>query len=70
MEQRSEVGQALNKLQAVRQQNSRLALMSKPVPIKKGGFLGWLQNASKNARGLVRCCARRNAQRGCSVRRC
>ena len=43
MEQRSEVGQALNKLQAVREQNSRLALMSKPVPIKKGGFLGWLQ---------------------------
>jgi small-conductance mechanosensitive channel len=43
MEQRGAVGQALNKLQAVRQQNSRLALMAKPVPIKKGGFLGWLQ---------------------------
>ncbi|WP_448647009.1 mechanosensitive ion channel domain-containing protein [Pseudomonas mohnii] len=43
MEQRSEVGQALNKLQAVREQNSRLALMSKPVAVKKGGFLGWLQ---------------------------
>lgn len=43
MEQRSEVGRALNKLQAVRQQNSRLALMAKPVPIRKGGFLGWLQ---------------------------
>ena len=42
MEQRSEVGQALNKLQAVRQQNSRLALMTKPAPISKGGFLGWL----------------------------
>ena len=43
MEQRSEVGQALNKLQAVRQQNSRLALMAKPAPVRKGGFLGWLQ---------------------------
>ncbi|RUP84968.1 cyclic nucleotide-binding domain-containing protein, partial [Corynebacterium propinquum] len=43
MAQRSEVGQALNKLQAVRQQNSRLALMAKPVPVRKGGFLGWLQ---------------------------
>ncbi|VVO17389.1 mechanosensitive ion channel family protein [Pseudomonas fluorescens] len=42
MEQRAEVGRALNKLQAVRQQNSRLALLAKPVPIKKGGFLGWL----------------------------
>ncbi|WP_019690856.1 hypothetical protein [Pseudomonas fluorescens] len=39
----SEVGQALNKLQAVRQQNSRLALMAKPVPVRKAGFLGWLQ---------------------------
>ncbi|WP_202370321.1 mechanosensitive ion channel family protein [Pseudomonas sp. MWU318] len=43
MAQRSEVGQALNKLQAVRQQNSRLALMAKPVAVRKGGFLGWLQ---------------------------
>ena len=43
MEARVEVGQALNKLQAVRQQNSRLALMAKPAPIRKGGFLGWLQ---------------------------
>lgn len=43
MAQRGEVGRALNKLQAVRQQNSRLALMSMPVPVKKGGFLGWLQ---------------------------
>ncbi|RON41902.1 mechanosensitive ion channel protein MscS [Pseudomonas frederiksbergensis] len=43
MAQRGEVGRALNKLQAVRQQNSRLALMAMPVPIKKGGFLGWLQ---------------------------
>ncbi|HEX4550903.1 mechanosensitive ion channel family protein [Pseudomonas sp.] len=43
MAQRSEVGQALNKLQAVRQQNSRLALMAQPVAVRKGGFLGWLQ---------------------------
>jgi small-conductance mechanosensitive channel/CRP-like cAMP-binding protein len=43
MEQRGEVGRALNKLQAVRQQNSRLALMATPVPVRKGGFLGWLQ---------------------------
>ena len=43
MEARVEVGRALNKLQAVRQQNSRLALMAKPEPIRKGGFLGWLQ---------------------------
>ncbi|KAA0994748.1 mechanosensitive ion channel [Pseudomonas sp. ANT_J12] len=44
MAQRGEVGRALNKLQTVRQQNSRLALMAVPVPVKKGGFLGWLQN--------------------------
>jgi small-conductance mechanosensitive channel len=43
MAQRGEVGRALNKLQAVRQQNSRMALMAAPVPVKKGGFLGWLQ---------------------------
>jgi CRP-like cAMP-binding protein len=43
MEQRGEVGRALNKLQAVRTQNSRLALMTKPAPIKKGGFLSWMQ---------------------------
>ncbi|WP_149087999.1 mechanosensitive ion channel family protein [Pseudomonas prosekii] len=43
MAQRNEVGRALNKLQAVRQQNSRLALMTAPVPARKGGFLGWLQ---------------------------
>jgi hypothetical protein len=29
-------------LQAVRQQNSRLALLAKPMPIKKGGVFGWL----------------------------
>jgi small-conductance mechanosensitive channel/CRP-like cAMP-binding protein len=44
MEQRREVDRALNKLQAVRQQNSRLALMAKPVVVRKGGFLSWLQN--------------------------
>ncbi|MFS2198962.1 mechanosensitive ion channel domain-containing protein [Pseudomonas sp. Pseusp3] len=44
MEQRREVDRALNKLQAVRQQNSRMALMAKPVAVRKGGFLGWLQN--------------------------
>ncbi|WP_223516045.1 mechanosensitive ion channel family protein [Pseudomonas sp. GL-R-26] len=44
MEQRREVDRALNKLQAVRQQNSRMALMAKPVAVRKGGFLSWLQN--------------------------
>ena len=43
MEQRVEVGRALNKLQAVRTQNSRMALIAKPAPIKKGGFLSWMQ---------------------------
>lgn len=43
MQQRTEVTQALHKLQAVREQSSRLALMAKPSPIKKGGFLGWLK---------------------------
>jgi small-conductance mechanosensitive channel/CRP-like cAMP-binding protein len=43
MEQRREVDRALNKLQAVRQQNSRMALMAKPVAVRKGGFLSWLQ---------------------------
>lgn len=42
MQQRNEVGQALNKLQAVRQHSSRLALLAKPVPIRKTGFLSWL----------------------------
>ncbi|WP_085729429.1 mechanosensitive ion channel family protein [Pseudomonas sp. R37(2017)] len=44
MEQRREVDRALNKLQAVRQQNSRMALMAKPVAVRKGGFLSWLQS--------------------------
>jgi hypothetical protein len=44
MAQRREVDRALNKLQAVRQQNSRMALMAKPVAVRKGGFLSWLQS--------------------------
>ncbi|MHC8305527.1 mechanosensitive ion channel domain-containing protein [Pseudomonas sp. PB3P13] len=43
MDQRAEVRRAMNKLQVVRQQNSRTALLAKPVQIKKGGFLSWLQ---------------------------
>jgi hypothetical protein len=43
MEQRTEVSRALNKLQAVRQQNSHLALMARPAPVSKSGFLRWLQ---------------------------
>jgi small-conductance mechanosensitive channel len=43
MAQRGEVDRALTKLQAVRQQNSRMMLMAKPAPIRQGGFLGWLQ---------------------------
>jgi len=39
MEQRVEVSQALNKLQAVRTQSSRFALMAKPAPIKKEVYL-------------------------------
>ncbi|MNJ80196.1 hypothetical protein D3C77_784870 [compost metagenome] len=44
MGQRREVDRALNKLQAVRQQNSRMALMAKPVAVRKGGCVGWLQS--------------------------
>lgn len=43
MAKRAEVGRALNTLKAVREQSSRTALMAAPVPIKKGGFLSWLQ---------------------------
>ncbi|WP_341957623.1 mechanosensitive ion channel family protein [Pseudomonas sp. RC10] len=43
MEQRAEITTALNKLQAVRQQNSQHVLLRKPVVIKKNHFLGWLQ---------------------------
>ena len=41
--QRADVGRALNTLKAVREQSSRSALMAAPAPIKKGGFLSWLQ---------------------------
>lgn len=43
MAQRAEITTALNKLQAVRQQNSQHVLLRKPVAIKKSHFLGWLQ---------------------------
>lgn len=43
MAQRTEISRALNKLQAVRQQSSRSVLLGKPVDIRKGGFLSWLQ---------------------------
>jgi hypothetical protein len=46
MEQRSEVGQALNKLQAVRQQNSRLALMANRWRCAKVGFSAGCKSAS------------------------
>ncbi|KAB0488979.1 mechanosensitive ion channel family protein [Pseudomonas psychrophila] len=42
MAQRTEVGRALNRLQAVREQSSRMALMAAPAPAIKGGFLSWL----------------------------
>ncbi|PTS86011.1 mechanosensitive ion channel protein MscS [Pseudomonas sp. HMWF032] len=45
LEQRSEVGSALHKLQSFRQQNSAALLVQKPVAIKKGGFLRWLQRS-------------------------
>lgn len=43
VEQSSAVGKALNKLQAFRQQSSHALLLHKPVAIRKGGFLSWLQ---------------------------
>lgn len=43
LNERSEVGTALTKLQRVRQQNSASVLSAKPVTLKKGGFLGWLK---------------------------
>lgn len=45
LEQRSEVGSALAKLQSFRQQASASLLEEKPVAIKKGGFLSWLQRS-------------------------
>lgn len=43
MEKRAEITTALNKLQAVRQQNTQHVLLRKPVAVKKSNFLGWLQ---------------------------
>jgi small-conductance mechanosensitive channel len=43
VEQSAAVSKALNKLQAVRQQSSHALLLHKPMTIKKGGFLSWLQ---------------------------
>ncbi|WP_263260766.1 mechanosensitive ion channel family protein [Pseudomonas sp. RIT-PI-S] len=40
---RVEVGKALQKLQAVRRQSSQSLLLQRPAPVRKGGFLGWLQ---------------------------
>ncbi|MBA1288929.1 mechanosensitive ion channel domain-containing protein [Pseudomonas japonica] len=40
---RAEVGKALQKLQAVRRQSSQSLLLQRPAPVRKGGFLGWLQ---------------------------
>ncbi|MBC9251828.1 mechanosensitive ion channel protein MscS [Pseudomonas alcaligenes] len=45
LEQRSEIGTALHKLQNFRQQASASLLEEKPVQIKKGGFLSWLQRS-------------------------
>lgn len=45
LEQRSEVGSALTKLQNFRQQASASLLEQKPVTIKKGKFLSWLQRS-------------------------
>lgn len=45
LEQRSEVGTALAKLQSFRQQASASLLEQKPVTIRKGKFLSWLQRS-------------------------
>lgn len=45
LEQRSEIGSALHKLQSFREQSSASLLAQKPVAIKKGGFLSWLQRS-------------------------
>ena len=42
--QRSDVQMALTKLQRFRRQSRDSLLMQKPVLVKKGGFLSWLQN--------------------------
>jgi len=43
LEQRTEVKDALDKLQRVRLKNSESLLLQKPAAIKRGGFLNWLQ---------------------------
>ncbi|MEK1906859.1 MAG: mechanosensitive ion channel family protein [Pseudomonas sp.] len=45
LQQREEVASALTKLQTFRQQASTSLLVHKPVAIKKGGFLSWLQRS-------------------------
>lgn len=45
LEQRSEIGSALQKLQSFREQSSASLLVQKPVAIKKGVFLSWLQRS-------------------------
>lgn len=45
VEQHSEIGSALQKLQSFREQGSASLLMQKPMEIKKGGFLSWLQRS-------------------------
>lgn len=45
LEERTEVGSALSKLQEFRQQASASLLVHKPVAIKKGGFLSWLRHS-------------------------
>lgn len=44
MELEGQIKNALKKLQAVRQHSSQSLLTEKPAAIKKGSFLGWLQN--------------------------
>ncbi|MES2818668.1 MAG: mechanosensitive ion channel family protein [Pseudomonadota bacterium] len=45
LEQHSEIGNALQKLQSFREQSSAALLEPKPVETKKGGFLSWLQRS-------------------------
>lgn len=45
LEERTEVGSALSKLQKFREQASASLLVHKPVASKKGGFLSWLRHS-------------------------
>ena len=45
LEQRGEIGSALHKLHSFREQSSASLLVQKPVALKKGGFLSWLQRS-------------------------